>query len=145
MNADVDIETASYHNVITVPSQAVLGRSIDSLPMNLRNSPEVDQSKTTALVVYRLVNGKAVVTPVTVGASDVTRTVIKSGLKEGDPVITGPFKILDSLTDGQMAANESPTTAPTSKPSTNPATNPTTNSTTNPTTGPTTKPTTRSE
>ncbi|HEX3356903.1 MAG TPA: efflux RND transporter periplasmic adaptor subunit [Tepidisphaeraceae bacterium] len=128
LNADADIETASYHNVILVPSQAVLGRPLDVLPPGVRNAPEVDAKKTTATVVYRVVNGKAMVTPVTIGASDVTRTVIKSGLKQNDLVITGPFKVLDTLTDGQAVTSDSPlakaTTQATTEPTTAPATQP---------------------
>ncbi len=145
LNADADIETAAYHNVIVVPSQAVVGRPLDGLPPGVRNSPEVDPKKTTAIVVYRMINGKAVVTPVTVGASDVTRTVIKSGLKQSDLVVTGPFKILDTLADGQAVTSDSPiakavidakattqaTTEPTTAPSTQATTTPTTTPATN--------------
>jgi HlyD family secretion protein len=127
LNADVDIQTATYHNVITVPTQAVLGRPYEQLPAGIRNAPEVDSTKTTQTVVYRLVNGKAVVTPVTIGASDVTRTVIKSGLKEGDPIITGPFKALESLAHDQVVHSDGATTKPTTKPTTQASTQPSTN------------------
>ncbi len=139
LNADADIDTATYHNVITVPSQAVLGRPYEQLPANIRTAPEVDSTKTTATVVYRLINGKAVVTPVTVGASDLNRTVIKSGLKEGDPIITGPFKVLDTLAHDQAMHSDGATTKPTTKPATNPSTNPTTMETTKPGTAPSTQ------
>jgi hypothetical protein len=43
------------------------------------------------------VDGKAVVTPVLVGPSDVTHTVIRSGLSEGDQVIAGPYKVLEQI------------------------------------------------
>lgn len=130
LNADVDIETATYHNVITVPTQAVLGRPYEQLPAGIRNAPEVDSTKTTQTVVYRLINGKAVVTPVTVGASDVTRTVIKSGLKEGEEIIVGPFKALETIAHDQAAHSDGATTKPTTKPSTNPSTAPSTAPTT---------------
>jgi HlyD family secretion protein len=90
LSADADIETRRHDGVIRVPSQAVLGREPDKLPNDLRNSAEVDLTKATIPVVYRYLNGEAVVTPVTIGASDLTHTVIKSGRKEGDVVITGP-------------------------------------------------------
>ena len=47
-----------------VPSQAVLGRSPDSLPADIRGAVTIDPSKATVPVVYRLIDGKAVVTPV---------------------------------------------------------------------------------
>jgi HlyD family secretion protein len=135
LNADVDIQTATYRDVVMVPTQAVLGRPLDQIPAGIRNAPEVDSTKTTQTVVYRLINGKTVITPVTVGASDVTQTVIKSGLKEGDPVITGPFKVLDTLADAQPMHSDGtsttkPSTKPTTVPSTAPATQPATQTTT---------------
>ena len=48
-------------------TDTVLGRQVDSLPDALRNSPEVEKGKQFASVVYRFVDGKAVVTPVKVG------------------------------------------------------------------------------
>jgi HlyD family secretion protein len=136
LNADVDIQTATHGNVVMVPTQAVLGRPTDSLPSGIRNAPEVDGKKTTQTVVYRLINGKAVVTPVKVGASDVTRTVIESGLKEGDPVITGPFKVLDTLANDQVMHSDGSTTQPATKPTTGPTTEATTQPTTSPATTP---------
>jgi HlyD family secretion protein len=97
LTADAEIETKRHPEIIAVPSQSVLGRPLDELPENLRSAPEVDKNKTLATVVYRLIKDKAVVTPVTVGPSNATHTIVKSGLQPGDQVITGPFKILDTL------------------------------------------------
>ncbi len=63
-------------------------------------------SKATTTVVYRFMDGKAVCTPVTVGPSDATHTIIKSGLNAGDRVIVGPYKELEGLTDGQAVKPE---------------------------------------
>jgi hypothetical protein len=115
LTADVDIETKRYDDIIKVPSQAVLGRAPDSLPADIRKKPEVDVTKATVPVVYRYVNGEAVATPVTIGASDLTHTVIKSGLNAHDLVIAGPYKVLESLAHGQKVKNESDAT---SKPAT---------------------------
>ncbi len=98
MTADVDIETNHYQDVIKVPSQAVLARRCDSLPLDITDgNPIVDQKKTDIPVVYRLIDGKSVVTPVTIGPSDLTHTLIRAGLNKGDMVIVGPYKILDGL------------------------------------------------
>jgi HlyD family secretion protein len=102
LSADVDIETQRQKGVIKVPSQSVMGRPIDQLPDELKNSPEIEKGKTFATVVFRCVDNKAVMTPVSVGASDDTHTIVKSGLKESDPIIVGPYKILESLTNGQV-------------------------------------------
>jgi HlyD family secretion protein len=138
LNADADIET-SRHEGIKVPSQAVVGRAVDTLPPEARAFADKDKGQVS--VVYRYINGKAVATPVKVGASDETHTLILEGLKEGDPVITGPYKALDTLTNDQAVTKEDapprakptpetqPATAPATKPASQPATRPTTQST----------------
>ena len=112
LTADVDIETKRHDGVLTVPSQAVLGRPVDDLPADVRTRPEVSPNKTIATVVYRIVNNKATVTPVTVGPSDLTDTEIRSGLKDGDQVIVGPYKALETLANGQAVKIEAATTKP---------------------------------
>ena len=106
LTADVDIETARHEKVLAVPSQAVLGRPVDDLPQALRDLPEVDHSKTLVTVVYRMVDGKAVVTPVKVGPSDITHTLVESGLREGDQVIVGPYKVLEGLANDTKVKDE---------------------------------------
>jgi HlyD family secretion protein len=120
LTADIDIETKRWDNVLKIPSQAVLGREVDNLPPDVRERPEVDKSKTTVPVVYRVIDGKAVVTPVSIGGSDLTHTVIKSGLSETDVIITGPFKVLESVQNNQKVKEERATTRPTTKPATMP-------------------------
>lgn len=105
LNADAEIET-SRHEGLRVPSQAVVGRQVDALPADLRARPEVEREKSIASVVYRFVDGKAVTTPVKVGPSDETHTIVLSGLAAGDMVISGPFKALDTLTHDQVVAKE---------------------------------------
>jgi len=122
LNGDAEIETTRLENVLKVPSQAVVGRQVETLPPDVRYKPEVDQKKTIASVVYRMVNGKAVVTPVTVGPSDVTHTVIKSGLSEGDQVISGPYKMLEQIQHDWRVKDEAKQSGSTTQPS--PATQP---------------------
>jgi HlyD family secretion protein len=117
LTADVDIETRRHDDVLRIPSQSVLGRPVDDLPPELRDRPEVDRTRTFATVVYRFVEGKAVVTPVKVGASDVTHTIIASGLDEGDRVVVGPYKVLESMTHNQVVRDEA---ASTTQPATRP-------------------------
>lgn len=101
LTADVDIEAQVHTDVMLVPSHAVLGRTVDSLPDDIRKSPEVDRDKTFATVVYRFIDGKAVVTPVRIGTSNLSDTIILSGLSENDLVIVGPYKVLDALNHDQ--------------------------------------------
>ena len=107
LTAHVDIETRKHTNVLKVPTWAVLGRAVDSLPLEIReNSPEVDTAKTIATVVYRYVEGKAVVTPVKIGQSDLTHTIITSGISEEDKIVVGPYKVLENLKNNQKIQDE---------------------------------------
>ena len=122
LTADVDIETVRHEGILKVPSQAVVSRKVDDLPLDIRqNNPNVDMGKTEALVVYRLVDGKAVVTPVTIGPSDMTHIIVKSGLNEADKVVTGPYKIIENIKhdrkirDEKEVAKEKQTTDQTDK------------------------------
>jgi HlyD family secretion protein len=119
LTADVDIETRRHLDMLKVPSQAVLGRAVDDLPSAVRdNSTAIDKRKSQATVVYRAIEGKAVVTPVVVGPSDLTHTIIKSGLAASDTVITGPYKVLEALKHDQKIKDERATTKPTTAPAT---------------------------
>lgn len=140
LNADADIET-NRHSGIRVPSQSVLGRPVDQLPAEAKNAPEIEKDKAFVAIVYRYVNGKAVATPVKPGASDETHTLILSGLKAGDLIISGPYKALDTMTNGQEVKKQD--VAP-KIPAIMPATLPTTNPATMPATVPSTRPETSS-
>jgi len=91
MTADVDIAVAEHDDVLIVPSQAVLGRKVDELPVKIRDKlTEREKKKAFASVVYVYRDGKAVATPVEIGASNTTQTVVKSGLKAEDKIVIGP-------------------------------------------------------
>jgi len=107
LTADVDIRTRTHKNVLKVPTQAVVAREVDLLPLEIReNSPELNKSKTHAIVVYRYIDGKAVVTPVKIGPSDLTHTIITAGISEEDEIVVGPFKVLDTLKHDQKLKDE---------------------------------------
>jgi len=107
LTAHVDIETRKHTDILKVPTQAVLGLELDNLPLEIReNSSEVDTTKTFATVIYRYVDGKAVVTPVKIGQSNLTHTIIKSGITEEDKIIVGPYKVLESIKHDQKTQDE---------------------------------------
>jgi HlyD family secretion protein len=58
---------------------------------------EADQSE----VVYKVVDGKAVLTLVRTGISDESDVVVLEGLKVGDRLVTGPYRALKKLKDGE--------------------------------------------
>jgi hypothetical protein len=81
-----------------VPSQAVVDRRIEELPEEIKEGNElIDLNKTFTRVVYRVIDGKTVATPVSVGPSDLTQTVITEGLSKDDMIVSGPFRVLVDL------------------------------------------------
>ncbi len=107
LTANVDIQTRKYSNVLSVPSQAVMTREIENLPIEIRDSsPYVDKTKTFATVVFRYIDGKAVITPVKIGPSNLTHTILEAGVEKGDKVIMGPYKELEKLKHDQVVKDE---------------------------------------
>lgn len=107
LTAHVDIETRKHKKVLAVPSQAVMAREIESLPLEIRdNSPLVDKTKTFATVVFRYIDGKAIITPVKFGPSNLTHTVVEQGVEEGEKVVVGPYKELEKLHHDQPVKDE---------------------------------------
>lgn len=84
LTANVDIETHTHRNILAVPSQAVMSREIESLPLDIRDtSPYVDKSKTFATIVFRYIDGKAVITPVRIGPRQPDPNDHRGGCGEG--------------------------------------------------------------
>jgi HlyD family secretion protein len=108
LTANTDIEVETIREVIKVPSQAVLDRRVDELPKDVVDSSTfVDRNKVFARVVYILdAESKAAASPVSIGTSDLTHTVIIGGLTEGQKIITGPYKLLTTLKHGDKVAEE---------------------------------------
>ena len=103
--ANVDIEIA-VHNGIVVPSQAVIDIKLSDLPTRLLQDRLVDRSRRTITAVYKVVDGKAVLTPVKVGPSNLSDTIISKGLVLEEKVVIGPYKSLEKLNDGQRVKVE---------------------------------------
>lgn len=141
MSANVDIETKTVENVIAVPIQSVTVRSregnktIDELTgaremkskesqgdgaaaaVNEKQQRERERDDRAALqrVVF-VRNGDVVkMTTVETGIGDTTHLEIKSGLKSGEEVVSGPFNVITrTLKDGMKIRIEKPK-APTEK------------------------------
>ncbi|MEK6700830.1 MAG: efflux RND transporter periplasmic adaptor subunit [Planctomycetota bacterium] len=113
MLANADIEVQTLKDIVKIPTQAIVDRSIEDLPAELvRTSEVIDRAKKFTRVVFRVVDGKAVATPVLVGPSDLSDTVILKGLTEKDVVVIGPYRALIALKSDQKVSelnqNESP-------------------------------------
>ncbi len=85
MSVSGAITTAERENVLTCPLQAV-GRR--------------EGRGETQDTVYVLEGGRAKLVPVKTGISDGTRVEIVAGLKAGQRVIVGPYKVLRAVDDG---------------------------------------------
>ncbi len=107
LTGNVEIEVETFDGVLKVPSQAVLDRRVDELPKTLVDTNTlVDKAKTFARVVFVIEDGKARPIPVEKGSSDLTHSVILQGVKEGDRVITGPYKVLVGIKNDQKVSEE---------------------------------------
>jgi HlyD family secretion protein len=103
--ANVDIEIATHAGLV-VESQAIVERVIEDLPAEVRKNPMIDRRKRITNVVYRIVDGKAVCTPVKPGPSDLTHSVVLEGINEGDEIIIGPYKVLESIEHDELVKLE---------------------------------------
>lgn len=87
MSVRAEIRTASRPGALTVPIQAVVER-------------EGEKGQKARKVVYVIEGGKAHERAVQTGISDETRVELTSGLKPGEQVVTGPYRTLRDLKDG---------------------------------------------
>jgi HlyD family secretion protein len=109
MNANVEISVDERAHALTVPTQSVLHRQARELPASLRQELEdqyvrvpgvKDPSRRYHQVVFINDNGVARCRLVKTGISDESRVEIVNGLKEGEPVIVGPYRVFEKLKDG---------------------------------------------
>ena len=132
MSATAEIATETHKNVLNAPIQSVTVRDRKTLTRKRgveekKAEPEEELSpkeKKTAKkeddlmeVVFVVEDGIAHMRPVTLGISDDNYYEIVSGLKDGEEVVTGPYRVLSrTLKDGnkvdvnnkkkQLASNE---------------------------------------
>ncbi len=102
-NVDITVETTKG---LLIPSQSLLEKPLDDLPKDIAESPLVDRARRKAIVVFRMVDGKAVVTPIRTGASNLSDTMVTEGLSPGDVVVTGPYRVLERLKQGDAIREE---------------------------------------
>jgi hypothetical protein len=105
LGGNVEISIAT-HSGLNVPSQAVVERKVDLLPDSVRSSPLIPAGRKTANVVFVVKDGKASAIVVATGASNLTNTILADGVAAGDVVVTGPYKSLERLKDGDTVRKE---------------------------------------
>jgi len=102
MTAKVDILTATRDDTLIVPIQAVVKRRFDA------SGEEVEGSEAKGLdevdTVYMIADGKARPQRVETGISDELHVEIVSGIAVGDEVITGPYRTLKALHEGDRVS-----------------------------------------
>ncbi len=105
MTAKVEIVTAEAPGAIAVPQQAVQTRWLDGKDKEVTRR-EGDSSQREVTVVYLFVGNKAVRREVKTGIHDELWVEVTEGLAEGDQVITGPYRTLRALKDGEAVKVE---------------------------------------
>ena len=112
LSTTAKITTATRNNALALPIQAVTFRSKEQID-EAKNAPgsvqaaapaatEMASKKKTDSVqgVFVIRDKKAVFVPVTTGITGTTDTEVLDGLKEGDEVVTGSYKVLRTLRPG---------------------------------------------
>jgi HlyD family secretion protein len=125
MSARADIQTAVHRDVLVVPIQSVVERRVkdgeddgdvgavdggdgeggedgaEAAATDARDGRD-DEEK----VLFLVVDGKAVRRAVETGVADETHVEITRGLDAGETVVTGPYRALRDLADGEPVTVE---------------------------------------
>jgi HlyD family secretion protein len=97
MSVRADIYTQSSAETLAIPVQAVLYDE---------DTDDDDEGKEEQPYVFVIQDGKAVRRDVEIGISSDSDQEITEGLEEGELVISGPFRILRHLMDGEDVEEE---------------------------------------
>jgi HlyD family secretion protein len=108
MSATAEITTKTVENVIAVPLQAVIEKKPDASPSPTLqgDSPPPSDKPKMVTGVYVLDGNKAKFVEVETGIIGESDRQIISGLSEGDEVITGPSRVLNTLKDGAVVKKQ---------------------------------------
>jgi HlyD family secretion protein len=96
MSVRAEIHTAAHAGALAVPIQAVVERP----PLAKEGEPATDGNDEEVKVVFVIADGKARQRPVQTGLSDETHVELVSGVKAAEKVVTGPYRTLKDLKDG---------------------------------------------
>ena len=121
LSTTAKITTASKSNVLSLPIQAL---TTYTPPVN-NNSGNVEAASVSSSAKTNPVQGVYVIekdkhgkqrakfVPVTTGITGATDIEVLSGLKEGQEIVTGPYKTLRTLKDGALLKKDKPKPAST--------------------------------
>ena len=100
MTAQVSIITTTSGSALSVPIQSVVERVPPSLAKSKSGTEDEDENAPKSKYVFVVKDGKVKMTEVKTGVSDTTHVAIVSGLSAKDQAVTGPFRTLKKLKDG---------------------------------------------
>lgn len=108
MSATAVINTKTVDNVIAVPIQAVIEKKPDASPApTIEGSvPETTEKPKTIKGVFVLDGNKVKFIEVETGITGESEIEIKTGLTEGQQVITGPSRVLNKLKEGDVVKKQ---------------------------------------
>ncbi|MCU0293604.1 MAG: efflux RND transporter periplasmic adaptor subunit, partial [Thermoanaerobaculaceae bacterium] len=110
MTAKVEVRTATAPDVVAVPLQAVQSRWLDAKDKEVERK-EGDTTQREVSAVYLVADGKAQRREVKTGIQDELWVEVEEGLNAGEEVVTGPYKELRKLKDGEPVRRQ-PTRTP---------------------------------
>jgi HlyD family secretion protein len=108
LSATARITTAKRKGVLAIPIQALTIRTRGELASEKKNkkgsvqaaAPSAGDPKEELQGVFVLRNKNAVFVPVATGISGTTDIEVLNGLKDGDEIVTGSYKVLRTLRNG---------------------------------------------
>ncbi len=105
MSVRAEIHTAAHGDALVAPIQAVVEREPAAGKAAAGKAKRSDGKKAeTVKVVFVVEQGKVHQRQVTTGISDETHVELTSGVKPGDQVVTGPYRTVKDLKDGDAVA-----------------------------------------
>jgi HlyD family secretion protein len=100
MSVRAEIHTAAHSEALVVPIQAVVEREPMAAGKAGSSAPTGAAKDNAVKTVFVAEGGKAHQRTVTTGISDETHVELTSGVKPGETVVTGPYRVLKELKDG---------------------------------------------
>jgi HlyD family secretion protein len=100
MGAQVSITTTTAGSALSVPIQSVVERVPPALAKSKSGTDDEDENAPKSKYVFVVKDGVVKLTEVKTGVSDTTHVALVSGVTAKDQIVTGPFRTLKKLKDG---------------------------------------------